>query len=50
MILSPAWGEEGLKVRLAPRLATTFTVWVEVVLTPSASVAVTETRKEPEVM
>ena len=50
MILSPASGEEGLKVRLAPRLATTFTVWVEVVFTPSASVAVTETMKKPELV
>jgi hypothetical protein len=34
-------------VKLTLRLAATVTVWFEVVLTPTASVVVTETRKEP---
>ncbi len=37
-----------LKAKLTLRLAATNNVWFEVVLTPTASVAVTETRKEPE--
>ncbi len=44
-----ASGDVGLKVKLAARAAATVMVWLEVALTPLASVAVTVTANDPDV-
>jgi hypothetical protein len=42
-----ASGDAGVKVKVTPSAAATTTLWVEVALTPFASVAVTVTLKVP---